>query len=312
MQQIHRTTRAALTATTAMVTLAALAGCGSTSTRDAGPVGSSSTGIDTAVTSHPTKVLVVMEENHSYTQMKSGMPYLFGLSRKYGYATHWTALRHPSLPNYLAIVGGSNFGITDDRSPAAHAAEVGSAKSVFDQAIAAGKSAATYAETIPHNCHPYDYPASAPSYAVRHNPWTYFRSGASQCAVHDHNTAGFTTAAQRNALPNVGFLIPNLCHDAHDCSLSTADAFLKSNLAPVLASSDFTSGRLVVVVTADEDDKHSNNNVLTSVLTPRLSGKVVSTALTHYSLTRYIAQVLGVAPLLNGATAPDMRAAFGL
>ena len=30
----------------------------------------------------------------------------------------------------------------------------------------------------------------------------------------------------------------------------------------------------------------------------------MSTPLTHYSLTRFIAQVLGVKPLQNGATAP--------
>ena len=52
--------------------------------------------------------------------------------------------------------------------------------------------------------------------------------------------------------------------------------------------------------------------MLTSVLSSRLSHKVVSTPLTHYSLTRYVAQVLGVKPLKTGATAPDMKAAFGL
>ena len=110
----------------------------------------------------------------------------------------------------------------------------------------------------------------------------------------------------------MGFLIPDLVHDAHDGSLSAADSWLEQQLTPVLRSTDFTTGKLVVVVTADEDDKHSGNVVLTSVLTPRISHKVVRTPLTHYSLTRFIAKVLGVAPLRNGATAPDMSAAFGL
>jgi hypothetical protein len=65
-------------------------------------------------------------------------------------------------------------------------------------------------------------------------------------------------------------------------------------------------------VTADEDDRHSGNVVLTSVLSSHLSHKVVSTPLTHYSLTRYVAQVLGVTPLKKGSTAPDMKVAFGL
>jgi hypothetical protein len=261
------------------------------------------------------KVLVVIEENHSYAQMRAGMPFLAAQSNKYGYATHWTAIRHPSLPNYLAIAGGSTFGVVDDKSPAAHYSKVRSAKSVFDQAVAAGKRARTYAESMPKNCHVFDYPdksVATPKYAVRHNPWVYFKAGRSRCSTHDRSAAVFVRHARANALPNVGFLIPNLSHDAHNGTLATADAWLKKRLAPVLASRDFTSGRLVVIVTADEDNRQSGNTVLTSVLTPALSHKVVNTTLNHYSLTRYIAHVLGVTPLRNGRTAPNLRTAFGL
>jgi acid phosphatase len=260
-------------------------------------------------------VLVVIEENHSYAQMKSGMPFLASLSDKYGYATHWTALAHPSLPDYLGIAGGSTFGIRDDGPPAAHTSDVGSATSVFDEAIAVGKSAGTYAESMPDNCHASASPGPSvgtSTYAVRHNPWAYFSRGRANCLVHDRGLTPFAGDAASNALPDVGFLIPDLVHDAHDGSLSSADSWLEQQLTPVLRSTDFTTGKLVVVVTADEDDKHSGNVVLTSVLTPRISHKVVRTPLTHYSLTRFIAQVLGVAPLRNGATAPDMSAAFGL
>ena len=255
------------------------------------------------------KVLVVIEENHSYAQMKQGMPFLARLSSTYGYATRWTALAHPSLPDYLGIAGGTTFGIRDDDPPAAHTSDVGSAISVFDQALAAGKTAGTYAESMSRNCQLEDSPGG---YAVRHNPWVYFSRGRTSCLAHDRDLTPFASDAARNALPNVGFLIPNLDHDAHDGSLAAADSWLRVQLAPVLRSTDFTTGRLVVVVTADEDDKHSGNTVLTSVLTPRIHHKVVSTPLTHYSLTAYMARILGVRPLQEGATAPDMRVAFGL
>ena len=266
-------------------------------------------------TTTPTKVLVLIEENHSYAQVRGGMPFLAKLSGTYGYATHWTAITRPSAPNYLAIAGGSTFGITGDAAPAADASAVGSAVSVFDQALAASKTAATYAESMPKNCHVYDHPDRSdgvPKYAVRHNPWVYFPAGRKGCLAHDQALPQFAADAANNALPNVGFLIPNLDNDAHDGSLSTADAWLEKQLTPVLHSKDFSSGKLVVVVTADEDDKKSGNRVLTSVITPALSHKVVDTPLTHYSLTRYIAEVLGVRSLKNGASAPDMRAAFGL
>ena len=285
-----------------------------TSTEPRTGVSSSSMSPRPTTSTTPTKVLVVIEENHSYAQMQAGMPYLFGLSKTYGYATDWTAIAHPSLPNYLAIAGGSTFGVTDDRNPDAHDSAIGQARSVFDQALDAGKSAGTYAESMPStdNCRLSNYVTDAGSYAVRHNPWAYFPASRSRCRSLDLPLDGFAAAAKGDALPNVGFLIPNTCDDAHDCPLPTADAFLARTLPDVLASQDFTSGRLTVVVTADEDDMHSNNTVLTSVLSTRLSGKVVSTHLTHYSLTRYIAEVLGVTPLGNGRTAPDLKAAFGL
>ena len=64
-----------------------------------------------------TKLLVFVEENHSLAQMKSGMPYTFGLAKKYGYATRYRAITHPSLPNYIAIAGGKTYGVADDADP---------------------------------------------------------------------------------------------------------------------------------------------------------------------------------------------------
>jgi acid phosphatase len=42
-----------------------------------------------------TKVLVFIVENHSLSQMKSQMPYTFGLAQRFGYATNYTAIQHP-------------------------------------------------------------------------------------------------------------------------------------------------------------------------------------------------------------------------
>jgi len=67
-----------------------------------------------------TKLLVFVEENHSFDQMRAGMPYTASLAERYGHATDYHAIRHPSLPNYIAIAGGSTYGVTDDRLPPAH------------------------------------------------------------------------------------------------------------------------------------------------------------------------------------------------
>jgi phosphatidylinositol-3-phosphatase len=75
---------------------------------------------------------------------------------------------------------------------------------------------------------------------------------------------------------------------------------------------DWASGHLVVVLTADEDDRSQDNTVLTVVVHPSQSGNVVSTPLNHYSLTRLYEEVAGTPFLHNAATAASMAQAFGL
>ena len=66
-------------------------------------------------------VFVIMMENHGYLQILNNPnePYLNSIikSGKVNFATNYFAVGHPSLTNYLEIVGGSNFGIRSDNSP---------------------------------------------------------------------------------------------------------------------------------------------------------------------------------------------------
>jgi acid phosphatase len=261
-----------------------------------------------------TKLLTVVIENHSLSQMQSGMPYLDGLAQRFAYASQYTAIRHPSLPNYLAIAGGDTFGVTDDNAPSSHPL---AGDSVLDQAIAVGKTAGTYAETMTSNCKL----TSSGNYAVKHNPWAYFNGATQRANCGRFNLPAGTpssgqlhTAVAAGTLPNASFFIPDLCDDAHNCSLAVADNYLKSWLPQIMAGPDYTSGRLAIVVTADEDDSHSGNVVLTAVLHRSLDGshKVVTTPLNHYSLLRLYDQVLGAPLLRNAATASNMATAFGL
>jgi acid phosphatase len=75
---------------------------------------------------------------------------------------------------------------------------------------------------------------------------------------------------------------------------------------------DWRSGHLAVVLTADEDDSSAGNNVLTVVIHPSQKGNVVTSPLTHYSLTRLYEEVAGVPYLFASASAPSMTTAFGL
>jgi len=76
---------------------------------------------------------------------------------------------------------------------------------------------------------------------------------------------------------------------------------------------DFHAGRLAIVVTFDEDDSATaHNQVLTVVLHPALHHRVVSTPLTHLSLSRWLSEAAGAAPLRQAASAPSLGQAFGL
>src|SRR5581483_5601814 len=61
-------------------------------------------------------IFIVVEENHSYNQIigSSSAPYLNSLAQQYGLSAQSKAVAHPSLPNYLALIGGDTFGITSD------------------------------------------------------------------------------------------------------------------------------------------------------------------------------------------------------
>jgi len=66
-------------------------------------------------------VFLIMMENHGYQQIinNPNEPYLNSLiaNKKVNFATNYFAVGHPSLTNYLEVVGGSNFGVRSDNSP---------------------------------------------------------------------------------------------------------------------------------------------------------------------------------------------------
>jgi hypothetical protein len=252
-----------------------------------------------------TKLMVFMVENHSIQQMRRQMPWLNHLATRYGYATRYHALTHPSLPNYLAIAGGDMFGVTDDAPPSAHPIRK---PSVFGRAVRAGRTATTYAEGMTSRCQQVD----GGRYAVRHNPWTYFRSEHRLCRRHDVPLRKLRGDVDAGTLPRIGMVVPDVCNDAHDCSLARSDRWMERKVGMVLDGPDFSSGHLAVVVTADEDDGDHGNRVLTVVANPRLHHDVVRRHLTHYSLSRAYAEAAGVRPLAHAAHSRSLLQAFGL
>ncbi len=67
-------------------------------------------------------VWVIMMENHAYGQIvgNPSSPYTNKYMTLANTAKNYFAIAHPSLTNYLEVVGGSNFGVLNDNSPDWH------------------------------------------------------------------------------------------------------------------------------------------------------------------------------------------------
>jgi acid phosphatase len=231
------------------------------------------------------------------------MPYLWQLARRYAHATRWDAITHPSLPNYLAIFSGSTFNDPGDCNPGPGCTYPG--PSVFGQALALGKTARSYEESMPRPC---DL-ANSGDYAVRHNPWAYILGEAAACRSGDlpagtPSGGALVSDARGGTLPTVGLITPNLVNDAHDGTLAQADAWLRLWMPVLMSGPDWRRGRLAIVVTFDEGDPV--NRVPFVLLAPGVSGAVLTQPADHYSLTRLIDEVIGAQPLRQAASAPSI------
>jgi len=71
---------------------------------------------------HLDRVFVVVMENHAYSQIigNTNAPFINSYAAQANLATNYFGVGHPSLTNYLEIVGGSNFGVVNDFSPDWH------------------------------------------------------------------------------------------------------------------------------------------------------------------------------------------------
>lgn len=257
-----------------------------------------------------TKLMVIWEENET-TAAYGSMPYLTSLSNRYGKATNYSGIVHPSLGNYLAAVSGQGAGTCGLNDPLPAACPQ-SGSTVFGQAIRAGRTAGTYAESMQSNCER----TNATLYAARHNPWTYFTDESAQCQQGDVPLGSTSNGAlqsdvQQGTLPNASMVIPNLVNDAHSGPLPQADDWLAHWMPAIMAGPDYRSGKLAIVITFDEG-LGGDQNVPFVLVNPKVSHQVVSAPFDQYALCRLYDDVLGVPPLNAAAGAPGLGAAFGL
>jgi acid phosphatase len=254
-------------------------------------------------------VFIVVEENTDYSSVVGGAstPYLDSLASQYALATQYYANTHPSVGNYFMLTVGRI--ITNRDGFAGTVTE----DNIVRELLAAVKTWKAYAEDLPLVGYTGDGPLP---YARRHNPLSYL-SDVVNDPVQRQNLVPFSQFAidlANNALPDFSFIVPNLCSDAHDCSLSHADAWLKTNVAPLIASPVFQRDGLLII-TFDEarsDGQHGGGRVVWLAVSPKAKRAYRSAAFyQHESTLRLMAEGLGLTRLPGAAaTAPSMAEFF--
>jgi phosphatidylinositol-3-phosphatase len=295
----------------------AVSGCGASAVRH-GTVQSTPSPVTALRGGPPAHIAVIVMENEEYGDIIGSRqtPFINALARRYALARSMYAITHPSLPNYLALTGGSTFGIDSDCTDC----HVPSATSLADQLTDARLSWKAYMEDLPHACY---RGAGAGEYAKKHDPFMYYGRVAqnpSQCA-HVVPLTELVADERTDTVPRFAWITPNLCHDMHDCAPLEGDAFLARFVPPLLAA---LGSRGLLVLTWDEgatDDGccrlAAGGHIATILAGPlAVPGARLTAPADQYSILQAIEDVLrlprlrgaacactpSLAPLLRGAT----------
>src|SRR6266571_4980236 len=273
----HSQLRATLLRYAVALVVSATLACHEAST-SAGPGGGGGGGTPAPPAGH---LVIVVEENSDYSDVigNTTMPYLNGLAQQYALAT-------------------------DDGS-----STIENVDNIVRELVAAGKTWKSYAEDLPSVGYT---GGDVGNYARKHNVFALLSDVVNDPAQQSRLVpfTQFATDLANGTLPDFSNVVPNLCNDAHDCSLATADAWLRANIAPLIESATFQKDGLLVIVfdEAGSDDTHGGGRVACVLVGPKVKrGYQSSTVYQHESLLRLAAEALGLKTLPGAAaSAPEM------
>lgn len=258
-------------------------------------------------------VFLIVMENRGASAIESGVgdPYLHALIRQYALATRFYAVTHPSLPNYLALLGGSTFGVDSDT-----AAPDIAAKNLTDVLFVRGLGFGAYMDGLPSAgfLGGSDWPGL---YVARHDPFRYFtdirRNPARRARIEP--LGALWRPLQEGRLPAFVWITPNLCHDMHSCPTFAGDNWLRLVVPRILASPAWRD-RGLLFITWDEGTGDSpagpghGGRVALLVIAPgERPGARLTAPADDYALLRTIEDALGTACVGRscGARPLDLR-----
>lgn len=202
--------------------------------------------------------------------------------------SNFFAVTHPSQPNYIAAVGGDNFGCDND----AFTQIPENVSTIVDLLEDKGVSWGTYQEDMPYTGFEgygwINQKTKANDYVRKHNPPIIFNKNTSPRRLsYQKNITQFYQDLNAQRLPQWSFVTPNMTSDGHDTSVTVAGQWIKGFLQPLL-SNDYFMKRTLVLVTFDENHSYATGNRVFSVLLggsvpAALQGSTDSKYYNHYS-----------------------------
>lgn len=221
----------------------------------------------------PDHVVIVIEENHSYSEIigSSAAPYINSLAAQGALFTQSHATTHPSQPNYLHLFSGSNQGVTDDSCPHSF-----STANLGQYLLDASLTFAGYSEDLPSVGSPV---CTSGAYARKHAPWVNFTNIPTTTNLpFSYFPSDYTT------LPIVSFVIPNLNNDMHDGTIQQGDTWLQQHLSGYVQWA--MTHNSVLIITFDEDDSSQGNRIATIFVGQMVVPGQYSESINHFNLLR--------------------------
>jgi acid phosphatase len=119
--------------------------------------------------------------------------------------------------------------------------------------------------------------------------------------------AQFRTDLRSRRLPSFSLVVPDLCHDMHDCSVATGDAWLRGFVKPLLAGSALRRGVVFVVFDEGDTDAGGGGHVAALALGPLVrTGSRYVARTSHFGLLRTIEDAWGLPRLGSSRSAPPI------
>jgi hypothetical protein len=238
----------------------------------------------------PDHVVIVMEENHSFSNIigSSSAPFINSLAQQGALFTQSFAVEHPSQPNYLDLFSGSNQGVTDDSCPHTFSTE-----NLASELSAAGLSFTGFSEDLPAAG---STVCTSGAYARKHAPWINFSNIATTA-----NQPFTSFPTDLNTLPTLSFVIPNLNDDMHDGTIAQGDTWLQQNLNGYIQFAQTHNSLLIV--TWDEDDNSSNNQIATIFVGPMVKQGQFTETINHFNVLRTLEDLYGLTHVGSAASA---------